>query len=131
MSIKTTFGKVKGLGSAKSGTDHWWSERITSLALIPLTIWFIVLVLRVTMANEEGILTLLASPFNAVTLILYLSIVLYHGALGMKVVIEDYVHKESIKIFLLILLQFVTIVTGVAGVCALLVFHLFLFTTIS
>lgn len=128
MTLRTELKTVRGLGSAKTGTGHWWSQRLTALALIPLVIWFVTLVVRMLSGTDVQLLMLIASPFNTVMLLLFLGVGLYHGLLGMKVIIEDYVHCEMTKILVITLLQFFTIVTAVAGGCAIIVFHLSLFS---
>lgn len=128
MTLRTELKTVRGLGSAKTGTGHWWSQRLTALALIPLVIWFVTLVVRMLSGTDVQLLMLIASPFNTVMLLLFLGVGLYHGLLGMKVIIEDYVHCEMTKILVITLLQFLTIVTAVAGGCAIIVFHLSLFS---
>lgn len=129
MELRSTLGRVRGLGSAKGGTGHWWAQRVTALALVPLVIWFVMLVLRLLSSSQVEVLRLIASPFNTVTLLLFIGVMLYHGYLGIQVIIEDYVHKECMKLALLVSIKFFTVVTGLAGICAVLVFHLSLFST--
>ena len=127
--FRSQLGKVRGLGSAKRGAGLWITERITALALIPLTVWFVVCVVRIVSGSDEMRLQIIASPINTILLLLFTLTSLYHGFLGMKVIIEDYMHKESAKVIITILLQFITIITAVAFVCAILLFHLSLFST--
>lgn len=123
MSIQTPLAKAKGLGSAKEGSAHWWGQRITALALIPLVIWFTAVVVQ--SAHEGSYLTsILIKPGHALAMILFIATTLYHGMLGMRVVVEDYVQKECCKIMTLIVIQLVTIVTIVASVIAVLAVHL-------
>jgi succinate dehydrogenase / fumarate reductase membrane anchor subunit len=92
--LQTPLGRVRGLGSARGGTHHWWMQRVTSMALLPLTIWFILSVARHTGTPYPEVLAWIARPFNAVLLISFILISFYHAAAGMQVVLEDYVRNE-------------------------------------
>ena len=110
-SLKTPLAKFKGLGSAKSGTGHWWHQRITALALFPLSIWFVVFVAALTGADYETILEKVRMPLVSVLLVLFFTITFYHFKLGVQVVVEDYIHDKRTKIaFLFVLKAFVFIV---------------------
>ena len=122
MSLRTPLGKVKGLGSAKSGASHWWMQRLTALALIPLIVWFVVNIIRGA-GSEHYVLSFIASPLNAVFTVLFIVTTLYHGMLGIQTVIEDYVHSKPRKLILLISVQFASIVTAIAGVIAVVALH--------
>ncbi|MCD6035713.1 MAG: sdhD [Rickettsiales bacterium] len=123
MGIRTPLAQVKGLGSAKHGTGHWWAQRVTSVALIPLSLWFVYFVICVAATGGDKFLLSLSSPFSALMMILFLGTSLYHGALGMQVVIEDYVHNEKAKIFLLLLVQYGSLITSAAVTLAIVTFH--------
>ena len=112
MSIRTPLGRARGLGSAKTGTDHWWMQRVTALALIPLVIWFVVSMIIVTGADHETALAFIGSPINAVLLTLLIIATFYHGQLGLQVVIEDYVHGEFTKVLLVMFNTFFVMFTG-------------------
>lgn len=122
MGLQTPLAKAKGLGSAKSGFSHWWMQRMTALALIPLVIWFVVNILQ-SVGSEEHLLAFARMPFNAVVMVLFIVASLYHAALGMQVVIEDYIHCRVVKLTTLILVQGFCLVTAVAGVVAVLALH--------
>lgn len=123
MDLRSPLGKVKGLGAAGySATHHWWMQRITAIALIPLVIWFVVAVIKST-TSEKGLLDMLDCPLTAVALILFIVISLYHGCIGLKVIIEDYVHCPVGKKFLVILVNFVTTVTILTSVLAVVYRH--------
>lgn len=122
MDLRSPLGKVRGLGAAKSGTHHWWMQRVTAVALIPLVIWFAVLVIKST-KGTTGLLDNLASPFNATAMILFLGAMLYHGCLGLRVIIEDYVSCNCGRTFLVIFTNFVTIATAVAVVLSVAFMH--------
>ena len=113
MDLRTPLGKVKGLGSAKNGTHHWWMQRVTAIALIPLVIWFVLNVIKASTSHHKFV-DVLSSPFNSIVMVLFISVALYHGALGFRVIVEDYVHCKCKKHFLIILANFFTVFT-VAG----------------
>src|SRR5215831_13890043 len=92
MSMRTPLGRARGLGSARSGTGHFWLQRVTSVAGIPLTVGFIVVVTMVIGNNHAGAARILGSPGVALVMILFILTIVYHMWLGMQVVIEDYVH---------------------------------------
>ncbi|MEH6755654.1 MAG: succinate dehydrogenase, hydrophobic membrane anchor protein [Alphaproteobacteria bacterium] len=118
MSIRTPLGRARGLGSAKTGTDHWWMQRVTALALIPLVIWFVVSMIIVTGADHETALAFIGSPINAVLLTLLIIATFYHGQLGLQVVIEDYIHSKWLEVALILLVKGAAIFLGVASVYA-------------
>lgn len=122
MDVRSPLSKVKGLGSAKEGVAHWWAQRVTAVAMVPLVVWFVVNILR-GMHSELYILAFIGTPVNAVLALLLIGAALYHGMLGIQVVIEDYVHSKCRKLALLVLMQFVTIVTAVAAILAVIVIH--------
>lgn len=102
-SLRSPLGRVRGLGSAHHGARHWWMERMTSLALIPLTVWFVVsLVTHLLGAEREGVAAWLASPFVALALATLSAVAFVHTRLGIQVIIEDYIHTERTKIALLL-----------------------------
>lgn len=106
MSLRTPLAQVKGLGSAKEGVSHWWAQRVTAIALVPLAIWFSFFVGNVVGADYLVAVAWIAKPANAVLLVLLLAALFYHTALGLQVVIEDYVHTEWLKLTLLLLMKF-------------------------
>ncbi len=122
MDLRTPLGRVKGLGSAKSGSHHWWMQRVTALALIPLVIWFILNVIKAS-TGADRFIDIFANPFNAIGMVLFICVALYHGAMGFKVIVEDYIHCGCGKNFLIIGANFFTAVTAVAAVLAVITFH--------
>lgn len=118
MSLRSPLGRARGLGSAKSGTGHWWAQRLTALALIPLIIWFVISMISITGANHETALAFIASPINAVLLTLLIVAVFHHGQLGLTVVIEDYIHTKWLEVVLLLAVKGAAIFLGVASVYA-------------
>jgi len=118
--MQTPLHKVEGMGASHSGTGHFWHERLSSVALIPLTLWFGYSVLGLAGTSEVACISYLAHWWNALLMAAFLVITLYHIKLGLQVVIDDYVHTAGKKIALLLLVRFLVIATGSAGLFALL-----------
>jgi len=118
-SLETPLHKVQGLGASHSGTGHFWRERITSAALIPLSLWFAYAMLGLVGTNEVAVVSFLAHPWNAILMAAFAVISFYHLSLGLQVVIDDYVHTTGIKLFLLLLVRFVVIAASISCVFAL------------
>lgn len=118
--MSTSLHKVRGLGASHSGTGHFWHERLTSAALIPLTLWFAYSMLGLAGASEVACITYLAEWWNALLMFAFVVVTLWHIKLGLQVVIDDYVHSAGKKIFLLLLVRFLVIATGSAAGFALL-----------
>lgn len=120
MSMRSPLGRVRGLGSAGEGVGHWWAQRMTSLALVPLTLWFVAAMVGLTGADYATARAWIASPVSAGLLVLLIVTTFYHGALGLQVVIEDYVHHEATKLIALIAVNAASVVLGLVGVLAVL-----------
>jgi len=120
MKYRTALYSVRGLGSARGGTHHWWMQRVTAVALVPLMLWFGISVARLSGMGYEAALGWLGSPVNAVLMLCCLFALFYHAKLGMQVVIEDYVHREGVKIASLLALNFLTLLFGLASILAVL-----------
>jgi succinate dehydrogenase / fumarate reductase membrane anchor subunit len=118
--MRTPLKKVRGLGSAHEGTEHFWRQRLTAIANVPLTLFFVGLLVALNGGDYVQVRSVLANPFVALILIAMLLSALYHMRIGMQVIIEDYVHGEGSKLVLLMLNTFFTIAVGVASVFALL-----------
>jgi len=116
MSFQTPLGRVKGLGSAKDGTHHFMVQRLSAIALIPLTFCFVFALIKLIGADYATVVAWFKSPFNALMLISFILMSAWHGALGAQVVIEDYIHCESMKIFFLIIMKLAMGLTAIAGV---------------
>ena len=120
MSLRTPLANARGLGSAKEGVDHWWKQRLTAIALVPLMLWFGFSVALLGTADYYTVVGWLGHPVNAGLMILVLAVGLWHGVLGLQVVIEDYVATEWKKLVLLLVVQFSAIVLALAGIFAVL-----------
>jgi succinate dehydrogenase / fumarate reductase membrane anchor subunit len=118
-SLQTPLHKVRGLGASHSGTGHFWRQRITAVALVPLGLWFTFAILGLIGTNEVAILSFLAHPWNALLMAAFATTMLYHMSLGLQVVVDDYVHSTGMKIFCLLLIRFVMIATTVTCIFAL------------
>ena len=117
--IRTPLGKIEGLGSARAGTHHFWALRVSSLALIPLSIWFVASALAYVGAEQGAVAAYFAEPINAVLMFLFIIACAWHASLGIQTIIEDYFQQESFKITLLILNRFVCWIVGTAAGYAL------------
>ncbi|WP_353210110.1 succinate dehydrogenase, hydrophobic membrane anchor protein [Rhodovarius sp.] len=103
--MRTPLGRVRGLGSAKSGTHHWWMQRVTSIALLPLTLWFVVSMLSLAGASFAQTRAFLAWPVNAVLMLALIGLTFHHIAAGLQVVVEDYVRKDMQRIAALLVIK--------------------------
>jgi succinate dehydrogenase / fumarate reductase membrane anchor subunit len=119
-SMETPLKRVRGLGSAHSGTDHFWKQRATALAGIPLTIAFLVIVLSTVGKDFATVKATLAHPLVAILMLLFVLSSVIHMRIGMQVVIEDYVHEEGPKVLLLMFNTFFAIAVGLASAFAIL-----------
>ena len=120
MSLRSDLGRVRGLGSAKEGTSHWWAQRLTAVALLPLSFWFVWSVINLVGVDDIGFKNWLNENANLVLMILFVGSLFYHMQLGLQVVIEDYVHGETKKVTSLVLNLFVALFFGVSSIVALL-----------
>ena len=117
-SIRTPLARVRYLGSAHSGTGHFWKQRVTSVALVPLTIAFVFIVISLLGRNHAAAAQILGSPFVAITVMLFVIASAYHMWLGMQVIIEDYVHSD-LKLTLIMCNTFFCFVIGLSCIYAL------------
>ena len=118
--MRSQLGRVKGLGSAKSGVGHWWAERITAVALVPLSLWFIVSLIGLLGASHQDVINWIATPVTIVLLLCLIFATFHHMQLGLQVVIEDYVHGEAARFASVLLMKAVTILLGLVAVISVL-----------
>ena len=123
MSLQSPIAKVRGLGSAKEGVHHWWGQRLTAIVLVPLSLWFIYSLVVITGADYATVTAWLGNTLNAALMLLLIISLYYHAALGVQVVIEDYIDSEWQKIGCLILVKFLAWLAGLsAGIAVLKVY---------
>jgi succinate dehydrogenase / fumarate reductase membrane anchor subunit len=120
MSLQTPLGRVRGLGSAGTGVHHWWVQRLTSLALVPLAIWLLVSLLTLPALDFVTLVSWIAGTWTATLLALFVLIASWHSSLGVQVILEDYVHDDGLKTLSLVLSGFIHVVLAAAGVFAIL-----------
>lgn len=120
MSLRSPLAHVRGLGSAKEGSHHWWVQRLTALVLVPLSLWFVCSLVCISNDGYQAAVDWISNPINTVLLIIFLSALYYHAYLGVQVVIEDYIESEWQKITSLILVRFLALFTGLISIFAVL-----------
>lgn len=117
-SLRTFPGWARGLGSAREGTAHWWAQRLTAIALVPLTVWFVASLAALAGADHDAVTQWLASPLVAVLMVVLLVATFHHAQLGLQVVIEDYVHHEGLKTVGIVVVKFTALGLGLVSVFA-------------
>ena len=120
MESETPLAQARGLGSAHEGADHWWQERLSSVAVLVLLIWLAVSLLRLPDLSYGMVSGWLRDPVNAAAMMLLIVTSFWHGKLGLKVVIDDYVHEQGNRTILLILLDFAVYAGGALAIVSLL-----------
>lgn len=120
MRYNTPLARARGLGSAKSGTLHWWLQRVTAVALIPLSMLLLPLFSTCLHASYQDTVTWLAMPLHSIGLIAWIITVFYHAALGLQVVIEDYIAQEGLKIISVWFINLIFCLLGLTALLALL-----------
>ena len=118
--MRSPLGRALGLGSAKEGVEHWWLQRITAAALVPLSIWFVIAIIRLVGADIETVREWVSTPMPAILLVLLLIATFWHASLGLQVVVEDYVHTPLAKLGLVIVVRLGCFAFAVAGIFAVL-----------
>jgi succinate dehydrogenase / fumarate reductase membrane anchor subunit len=118
--LRTPLGQIEGLGSARAGTNHFWQQRLTAVALVPLSVWFVASALAYVGAEQGAVAAFFAEPVEAILMFLFIVAAVHHMSLGLQVIIEDYIHHEGAKITLLVLNRFACWGIGAAAGFALL-----------
>jgi succinate dehydrogenase / fumarate reductase, membrane anchor subunit len=118
--MRTSTSRVRGLGSARSGTEHFWATRVTAVANVPLTFAFVVILFMLAGRDYAGALALVGSPAVAILIIAFVLSACVHMRLGMQVIIEDYVHHEGAKVLMLMGNTFFSVLVGLASVYSVL-----------
>jgi succinate dehydrogenase / fumarate reductase, membrane anchor subunit len=113
--IRTPLARVRGHGTAKSGTAHFWHQRVTAIANVPLTITAVVILITLLGRNQAAVAQILGSPTIAIIMLLFIASITIHMRIGMAAIIEDYVHDESMKLVALMANTFFTIVVGLTA----------------
>ena len=116
---ETPLHKIQGMGSSHSGTGHFWHERLTAVALIPLSLWFLYVMLGLSGTSEVTALQFLAHPWNAIMMGAFICFSLWHAYLGLQVVIDDYIHTAGTKIFLMLVVRFSVLAIGSTSLFAI------------
>jgi succinate dehydrogenase / fumarate reductase membrane anchor subunit len=119
-SLRSPLGRVVGLGAARNGTHHWWLQRLTSIALVPLAIWFTISILSLPSLDHVTVLAWMGQSWTALFLVLFVLVATWHSQLGIRVVVEDYLHGSGTKTLTLVIVSFIHVLVGAAGVFAVL-----------
>jgi len=120
MSLRSPLSQARGLGSAKEGVGHWWVQRLTAIALIPLSLWFVISVARFPLLDHATMVAWIKAPLVAVALAMFFVAMIYHATLGVQVVIEDYVGNEGTKLVSIVFVKFALYAIAAASVFAVL-----------
>lgn len=118
--LRSPLGRVRGLGSAKEGVGHWWAQRVTSVALVPLVLWLVVSLIGLIGADHGAFTAWVRQPLNAVLMTLLLVAGFHHLQLGLQVVIEDYLHHEGARIAAILIVKFAAALLGLCGIFSVL-----------
>lgn len=122
-SLKTPLAKVRGLGAAGDGVGHWWWQRLTAIALVPLSLWFVSSMLKMLPAGRAELALWFSSPVVVLAVIAFFAAMLYHAYLGVRVIIEDYVHCHAKQLAFIIILRFAAIIGWMCVVLAAIKLH--------
>ena len=117
---RTPLARARGLGSAKDGVGHWWAQRLTAIALIPLVVWFAISLIMLSGADYTVVRAWIGSPLVMMLLTLTIVVGLHHGQLGLQVVIEDYVGNDGWKLALIVIVKFIAVLFGLGTIVAIL-----------
>lgn len=118
--LRSPLGRVRGLGSAKGGTHHWWMQRVTSMALLPLMLWFTLSVASLAGASYAETVAWIGRPWNAVLLLASIGLAFHHTAAGMQVILEDYTRPEWVKMACILAIKAICVLLALASALAVL-----------
>ena len=118
--LRSALGRARGTGPANEGVAHWWAQRITSIALVPLTVWFVASVVLLIGSDYDRFTAWLGAPLPAILMILLIVTTFHHTQLGLQVIIEDYVHNGALRLASIVLVKFAAILLGLGSVFAVL-----------
>ena len=119
-SMQTPLAAVRGLGSAKSGLHHWWNQRMTAVAMVPLVIWMVSLCILMAGASYQDALAIASHPANATVLILFVAVGFWHAILGLQVILEDYVAAEGLRLVLIVVIRMSAIALAALSILSIL-----------
>ena len=120
MSMRAPLARVRGHGSAKEGAHHWWAQRLSAIALVPLFLWFVASVTSVGSADYATAVAWIGSPWNSALLVLLIGAIFYHAQLGMQVVFEDYISTHWLQVTSIILVRFLALLLAAVSIIAVL-----------
>jgi succinate dehydrogenase / fumarate reductase membrane anchor subunit len=112
--MRSPLGRARGLGSAKAGAVHWWAQRVTSIALVPLTLWFLCAMIRMIGATRDDVVSWIAGPLPIVLMIALVIATFHHLQLGLQVVIEDYVDNDALRVGSILLVKGLSLLLALA-----------------
>ncbi len=118
--LRSPLGRARGLGPARAGSHHWWAQRLTAIALVPLTLWFICGAIRMTGASRLDVEEWLSSPLTMTLMLALVIATFHHLQLGLQIVIEDYVHKESTRLTAMLAMKAACILLALACIISVL-----------
>jgi succinate dehydrogenase / fumarate reductase membrane anchor subunit len=118
--MRSPLGRARGLGSARAGAGHWWAERLTSLALVPLTLWFLCAMVRLLGATRDDVVSWMAGPLPIVLMIALVIATFHHLQLGLQVVIEDYVDRDWLRVGSILVVKGLAVLLALACIVAVL-----------
>jgi len=116
--MRSQLGRVRGLGAGHTGTHHWWMQRLTSIALVPLTLWFVFVVLHLIGAPRQQVAHFVANPINAGLLAALVIATFHHTQAGLQVIIEDYVHAEGVRVASIIVMKGLVVLLALISLIA-------------
>jgi succinate dehydrogenase / fumarate reductase membrane anchor subunit len=119
-SLRTPVGRARGLGSAREGAHHWWVQRVSAVALVPLTLWFVVSVLGLMGADHQTMVGWVQNPVTASLLIALIAATFYHAALGMQVIFEDYLEPRWLELSAIVATKLICALLGIASAVSVL-----------